>query len=69
MIKQMLHIHEIARVQGLMPLCEEGRRLAQSDWYLDKFLALELNEEALLGDSLCAMLREYDSFQGNILEH
>ncbi len=65
-MKQLLYVAEIARVLGLDPLCREGNRLAKSDSYLDRFLALELNEDSLAWASLSAMFKEYDSFQGSV---
>lgn len=65
-IKQLLYVAEIARVCGLDPLCEEGVRLEESDSHLDRFLALELNEDSLAWASLSAMFKEYDSFQGSV---
>ncbi len=65
-IKQLLCVAEVARVYGLDPLCKEGRRLAESDSHLDRFLALELNEDSLAWASLSDMLKEYDSFQGSV---
>lgn len=60
-IDQMLSLLEIARVKGLEPLCEEGKRLLESDLESDNFIALGISEQAMIENcSLDIMLHNFD---------